>query len=67
MAYTEADLDRVDKAIASGRLSVTIDGHSTTYRSLEELERIRTRILRALESSRKPIRAVYITARSGLR
>ncbi|MBI3446179.1 MAG: hypothetical protein HY055_12670 [Magnetospirillum sp.] len=67
MAYTSADLDRIDKAISSGRLSVTIDGHSVTYRNLAELERIRAIVERALAGPQAAPRQIRITASSGLR
>lgn len=49
MAYTIADRDRVEAAIASGTLRVEIDGKSITYRSIDDLIRARDQIVRALE------------------
>jgi len=37
MAYTQADLDSLDKAIASGALSLELAGRKITYRSVESL------------------------------
>ncbi|MDH5279516.1 MAG: hypothetical protein OEW52_00035 [Thermoleophilia bacterium] len=38
MAYVQADLDRIDKAIAQGVLSVSFsDGRSVTFSSFAEL------------------------------
>lgn len=45
MAFTQADLDRLDRAIASGVQRVRYsDGSDITYRSLDEMERARARI-----------------------
>lgn len=41
MAYTQTDLDRIDRAIASGTLSVELDGQKITYRSMDELLKAR--------------------------
>ncbi|WP_419902354.1 phage head-tail joining protein [Kiloniella sp.] len=46
MAYTQADLDAIKTAIASGALSVEIDGQKIVYRSFFELERAEARIRR---------------------
>ncbi|BAE50326.1 phage head-tail joining protein [Paramagnetospirillum magneticum] len=37
MAITQADIDRLDKAIVSGKLTVEVDGSRVTYRSMAEL------------------------------
>lgn len=37
MALSQSDLDRIDRAIASGQLSVEIDGTRIQYRSMNEL------------------------------
>lgn len=41
MAYTQTDLDRIDRAIASGTLSVELDGQKITYRSMDDLLKAR--------------------------
>ncbi len=41
MAITQADIDRLDKAIVSGKLTVEVDGHRITYRSMAELMQAR--------------------------
>jgi len=48
MAYTQADLDAVETAIATGRLMVTINGRQITYKSNAELLRAKSDIVRAL-------------------
>lgn len=41
MAYTQKDIDAVERAIATGTLRVTINGKTVEYRSLDELLRVR--------------------------
>jgi len=48
MAFTQADLDNVESAIASGTLSVSVEGKSVTYRSFDELRTVRRIIMQAL-------------------
>lgn len=48
MAFTQDDLAAIDRAIASGELSVTHNGRSVTYRSMSDLLRARDRIERSL-------------------
>lgn len=38
MALSQTDLDNLKKALASGRLTVEIDGRRVTYRSVAELK-----------------------------
>ena len=37
MAYSQTDLDRINKAIASGTMTVEIDGQRISYRTMAEL------------------------------
>lgn len=37
MAFTKDDLDAINEAIASGELTVVVDGKTLTYRSVAEL------------------------------
>lgn len=39
MAFTQTDIDRLKAAMASGVLTVEIEGKRITYRSMAELER----------------------------
>jgi hypothetical protein len=48
MAFTQTDLNAVDAAIASGEMTVEVDGRRVTYRSIEELERAKKIIQEAL-------------------
>lgn len=50
MAYTSADLDRLDRAIASGELSI-FDGHTRVeYRTMSELMTARKHIAQQIRS-----------------
>jgi hypothetical protein len=48
MAFTQADLDAIRAAIAQGVSTVTIDGRTVTYRSVNELLSAEQRISAAL-------------------
>ncbi len=48
MAFTQAQLDALDQAIATGALRVAYDGKSVQYRSLEEMRLIRDQVRREL-------------------
>ena len=37
MAITQADLDALDRALASGERMVVLNGQSVTYRSIDDL------------------------------
>lgn len=41
MAYTQADLDRIEAAIASEELEVEVDGQRTRYQSIDQLLKAR--------------------------
>lgn len=44
MAYSTTDLDALDKAIASGALSLELAGRKITYRSVDELLKARDHV-----------------------
>jgi len=48
MAYTQSDLDNLDKAIANGITRVKINNKEITYRSLDEMKQIRAEIRKEL-------------------
>lgn len=50
MAWTSNDLASIERAIASGTLSASVGGVQQTYRSLDEMIRIRDMIREALGS-----------------
>ena len=41
MAITQADLDALDRALASGERMVVLNGQSVTYRSIDDLIKAR--------------------------
>lgn len=41
MAFTTADITRLDRAIVSNTLKVVVDGHEVQYRSMDELLKAR--------------------------
>lgn len=63
MAYTQSDLDNLDKAIATGAKSVRFgtgeNAHETVFRSLAEMEAIRATIAAALVPSTGSKRVTY--------
>ncbi|MCG9780436.1 phage head-tail joining protein [Photobacterium damselae] len=48
MAYTKDDIDTLDEAIVSGELTVKINGREITYRSIDELLRVRRHVCRII-------------------
>lgn len=46
--YTQDDLDRIEKAIATGVLTVQIGDRSVTYRSIDELIKAKNDIIKKL-------------------
>lgn len=68
MALTQADLDALDLAIASGALQVTDkDGRSTRYDSLAELLKRRSFVAQQLGQSAAGGQTFYVQPRTGLR
>lgn len=51
MAFTTTDLSAVESAIATGELTVEIDGKRVTYRSIDELKTARNIITSSLQTS----------------
>ena len=68
MAYTQTQLDALDAAIAEGVLSVSYDGRSVQYRSLAEMEKIRSKMFKSLEADagRQVIRQIRPHVTKGL-
>jgi hypothetical protein len=42
MAFTQTDLDNINTAIATGELSVEVNGRKVVYRSVDDLMKART-------------------------
>lgn len=53
MAFSQPDLDAIDRAIAAGELSVRTADRSVTYRSMDELLRARETIAASLASAQR--------------
>lgn len=54
MAFTQSDLDALDKAIASGVRSATIGDETVVYNSFDEMIRARDRVAVALGAVASP-------------
>lgn len=55
MAWTQADLDALDEAIASGATSVKHGDKTVSYQSIDQMLKARDRIARAIASPRRPV------------
>lgn len=42
MAFTQTDLDNINAAIATGEMTVEVNGRRVVYRSIADLERARS-------------------------
>jgi hypothetical protein len=51
MAVTQADIDRLNAALANGERQVVLDGQSITYRSVAELIAARSDLQRQLDAA----------------
>ena len=67
MAFTQAQLDALDAAIASATLRVTYDGKTVEYRSMDDLIRARAVVAGALqrEAGQAPDRSSYASFSRG--
>ena len=54
MAHTQADLDAIKAAIASGEQSVEVGGRKVVYRSVDELRKARDDIAAELAGAAAP-------------
>jgi hypothetical protein len=63
MAFTTSDLDSINAAIASGELTVSVQGRSVTYRSLSDLLKAKSAIESDLAAQRTGgrVRTGYFT------
>lgn len=52
MAWTQTDLDRIDRVIAAGELTVRFaDGKMVTYRSMADLQRAKAAIKAEIDAA----------------
>ena len=67
MAYTQSHLDALQEALASGTLTVTFEGRSMTYRSIQELQRAISVVQNSLnQQSGKRVRQYQLSGGKGL-
>ncbi|MGL5286150.1 MAG: phage head-tail joining protein [Aeromonas sp.] len=67
MAFTKDDIDAIDSAIASGELSVLIDGRQLQYRSISELLRAKAHIIQTMSKRKSPFAGYRMTVDRGIR
>ena len=66
MAYTQSQLEALQEALASGMLTVTFEGRTMTYRSVQELQRAIATVQSALNSqSGKRVRQYRMSSSKG--
>lgn len=58
MAFTQAQVDALDNAIAGGLLSVRYGDKVTTYQSMDDMLKARAAMIRSLNAEAKPDRSV---------
>lgn len=61
MAFTQADLDKVNKAIATGELSIGLGDMRITYRNMDELIAARNTIVADLRAQASASRGTRFT------
>lgn len=52
MAFTQLDLDNMDKALASGKRQVQINYRMIQYQTISDMMRVRAMIVKDLESQK---------------
>lgn len=68
MAYTQADLEKLDHAIAGSQLEVQYDGKRVRFRSMDELMQARVHVSRELNKGKRQSRQFRVrSAGKGLR
>ena len=67
MAYTQSHLEALQEALASGTLTVTFEGRSMTYRSVQELQRAISVVQSSLnQQSGKRVRQYRLSGSKGI-
>lgn len=61
MAFTQAQLDALDAALAQGSLRVRMDGKEVEYRSLDEMLRLRGLMATDVAGATPAARVAYAT------
>jgi hypothetical protein len=65
MAFTQAQLDALDEAIATGSLEVRYGDKTVKYRALDEMLRIRDAIRESVDGTGASNRVTYATFSKG--
>jgi hypothetical protein len=65
MAWTQAHLDAIKDAYASGVTTVWFEGRTTTYRSLNEMERVIAAIEKELNPATRRRRQYRLSSSKG--
>ncbi|MFS2106253.1 phage head-tail joining protein [Ralstonia sp. Ralssp135] len=60
MAYTKQDLQRIERALVKGELEVQFQDRRARYRSVDEMLRIRSEIVRNLEDAAPSSRVIRL-------
>lgn len=58
MAFTQTDLDNINAAIATGELSVEVNGRKVVYRSMDDLVKARSIVASDLQALGAPTSSV---------
>lgn len=67
MAFTQQDLDSIDRAIASGEMTISQNGRTVTYRSIDDLRKARSTIAQALQGQSGTRPGIYRFSNQTLR
>ena len=51
MAWTQEDLDRLNEMVATGARSVSINGETTVFRTMDEVNAIRLEMQQAIDAA----------------
>ncbi|QIZ02618.1 hypothetical protein AhyVDH1_013 [Aeromonas phage AhyVDH1] len=66
MAFTKDDIDALNEAIASGEMSVMIDGRQVQYRSIAELLKAKNHIQQQLKKRTNPFAGFRVSVDRGI-
>lgn len=67
MAFTKDDLAAINSALASGELTVMVDGQQITYRSVKELLQVKNHIIQSLRKRSGMFAGAVVQLDRGLR
>lgn len=67
LSFTKDDLAAINSAIASGELTVLVDGQTITYRSISELLKAKNHIQQSLRKRRSAFSGFAVQVDRGIR